>query len=68
MSQVVSHDVANIMIIENGIVRALRWRGYKEYLGTEAYIASVEFKIDDMPNLREMRKKIPRHCSPFAGV
>ncbi len=53
VERVVPHRAASIMLIEAGIARVARGRGYKE-MGIWDLIKSVKFRVADMPNLRWM--------------
>ncbi len=53
VARVVPGDAFNIMLVENGTARIVRWRGYERF-GAEERIASAVFPIADLTNLREM--------------
>ncbi len=53
VDRVVPNDIANIMLIEDGIARVVRRRGYEE-MGIERDIAQLKFGLDDVPNFRRM--------------
>ncbi len=53
VERVVAGDAFNIMLIERGIVRVVRWRGY-ERLGVAGQIASFSIPIAEYPTLTEM--------------
>ena len=53
VERVVTGDAFNIMLIEGGIARVVRWRGY-ERLGIAGRIASFSIPIAEYPTLREM--------------
>ncbi|RME99525.1 MAG: response regulator [Chloroflexi bacterium] len=53
VDRVVPNDMCNIMLIENGVARVVRWRGYQTQ-GREESIRSVSFKVADVPNLQGM--------------
>lgn len=53
--KVVPHDSANIMLIENGIVRVVRTRGYKDPI-VLAYISKLEIKLDEFSTIVQMNK------------
>ncbi|MGE5138012.1 MAG: GAF domain-containing protein, partial [Rudaea sp.] len=53
LGRVVPHDASSIMLVENGIGRIVRTRGYAER-GADAEIRAVEFRMDDLPLLREI--------------
>jgi diguanylate cyclase (GGDEF)-like protein len=53
VERVVPHRAASIMLIEAGIARVARGRGYKE-LGIWDFIKSIKFRVSEMPNLRWM--------------
>lgn len=50
---VVPYDAANIMLIEKGVARIVRWRGYEGRIDPEALLA-LRFKVDETPNMRRM--------------
>ena len=53
--QVVEHDTANIMLIEDGIARIVRTRGYIERkLDPEHLKETIYFEVNDTPNLRHV--------------
>lgn len=53
VGQVVPHDSANIMLVEEGIVRVVRARGYKTRELHE-YTMSVRTNIEDFPSMVQM--------------
>ena len=53
VERVVAGDAFNIMLIEEGIARAVRWRGYERF-GAEEFISTVAFPVYDMPTLQQM--------------
>jgi signal transduction histidine kinase/HAMP domain-containing protein len=53
VGRVVPHDAANIMLIESGVARIVRCRGYAER-GTEAVVLALRFPAAEVPNLRQM--------------
>ena len=52
-ADVVSGDAFNIMLVEDGIARVARSRGYERF-GTEAFVQNVAFPISQTRNLKEM--------------
>lgn len=61
VGQVLPHDAANIMLIENGVARVARGYGYAER-GAGGWIGQVRFAVDAVPIWREM---LATRC-PFA--
>ena len=53
VGRVVPHDAANIMLIEEGVARIVRWRGYEGRVDLEA-LQALRFRVDETPNLRHM--------------
>ncbi|HOT90894.1 MAG TPA: PAS domain S-box protein [Anaerolineae bacterium] len=53
VSRVIPNDAVNIMLIEDGQARIVRWRGY-ERMGLEAYVSNVVFDLQQTANLRQM--------------
>jgi PAS domain S-box-containing protein len=53
VARVVPGDAFNVMLVEDGSARIVRWRGYEQF-GAEEYVASVVFSIADTPDFREM--------------
>lgn len=51
--RVMPHDAAEIMLIESGIARVVRSRGYGE-LGLRDAVMALRLPVDDTPNLRQM--------------
>jgi GAF domain-containing protein len=49
----VPHDDANIMVIDQGIARVARSRGYKEP-GQEEWLKSLHLSIEETPTLQQM--------------
>jgi two-component sensor histidine kinase len=54
VERVVPGDAFNIMLIEDNVARAVRWRGY-EQLGVEESISRQTLKIADYPTLAYMK-------------
>ena len=50
---VVEYDAANVMLLEGGIARVVRWRGY-DRMGSEEYIARLHLFIVEYPTLTKM--------------
>ncbi|WP_162909520.1 GAF domain-containing protein [Aggregatilinea lenta] len=67
VGRVVPHDSANIMLIENGVARAVRSRGYAER-GLDEWLKSLRFNIDEVPNLRAMVETRQPHTVPDTHV
>ena len=53
VERVVPGDVFNIMLIEDGVARAVRWRG-QERFDAEEFISTVAFRISEVPTLQQM--------------
>lgn len=53
VERVVPHKAASIMLIEAGVARVARGRGYKE-LGIWDFIKGTKFRVSDIANLRFM--------------
>ncbi len=53
VGRVVPHDAANIMLIESGVGRIVRARGYRER-GIEEWAMSHPFPLAEVPNLAAM--------------
>ncbi|MEE8390448.1 MAG: GAF domain-containing protein, partial [Anaerolineae bacterium] len=53
VERIVAGDAFNVMLLENGTVRAVRWRGY-EHLGLEKYIANLAIPLVEYPNMVRM--------------
>ncbi len=53
VARVVPGDAFNVMLVENGTARIIRWRGYEQF-GTEERVAALALSIADVPNLWEM--------------
>jgi len=53
ISQVVRHDAMDIMLIEAGVCRVVRFRGYTER-GLEEDIANVRLRLSEVANFRWM--------------
>jgi GAF domain-containing protein len=53
VGRVVPHDAANIMLIEAGVARIVRSRGYAEH-GLEEMVQIMRFPIADMPERKRM--------------
>jgi len=53
VSQVVPNDATNIMLIEDDQARIVRGRGYERF-GTEGFVATVVYRISELPNLQQM--------------
>src|SRR5690606_18544719 len=53
VGQVLPHDAANIMLIEDGVARVARGYGYAEH-GAGTWISQLRFKVDEIPVWQEM--------------
>ncbi|MCX6032848.1 MAG: ATP-binding protein [Chloroflexi bacterium] len=53
VGRVVPHETASIMLIEDGIARVTRHRGYVER-GLTAPLLALRFAVADVPNMRQM--------------
>lgn len=53
VGRVVPHDVAEVMLLDAGIARPVRWRGYAER-GMEDWIASLRMPLSKYHTLRQM--------------
>ena len=52
VGRVVPHDAANIMLVESGVARAVRWRGYDR--GANDQLRARRFSVTDTLPLRQM--------------
>ena len=55
VSQVVPNDATRIMLVEDGVARVLRWRGFDNF-GSEDDIDLVALEIAKTPNLQTMQE------------
>ncbi len=53
VGRVVPHDAASIMLVEGGVARIVRRRGYSER-GLEAQVLALQLPVAELPNLRYM--------------
>ena len=53
VARVIPGDAVNIMLVEEGKARVVRWRGYERF-GAEEFVSTVVFPISEVPNLRQM--------------
>jgi PAS domain S-box-containing protein len=53
VAQVIPHDAADIMLIESGIARIVRGRGYAER-GVEEAVLALRFPVHEIVNFRQM--------------
>ncbi|MDW7992174.1 MAG: GAF domain-containing protein, partial [Anaerolineae bacterium] len=53
VARVVPGDAFNVMLVEDGAARIVRWRGYEQF-GAEARVASLAFSVTEVPNLWRM--------------
>lgn len=51
--QVVPHDAANIMLIEEGVARVVRGHGYEKY-GIRDWVMQQRYAVDEVPDWKEM--------------
>ncbi len=55
VGQVVPSDAVNVMLIENGTVRIIRWRGYERF-GAEEFVSQFAIPISKFPCLQRMQE------------
>ncbi len=53
VGRVIPNDAANVMLVEDGNARIVRWRGYERF-GVEDFVARLVLPLDSTPNLRRM--------------
>jgi len=53
VSRIVPNDATNIMLIEGGQARVVRWRGYDRF-GEKEFVSTVVFRIPEVPGLQQM--------------
>ena len=53
VSRVIPNEACNIMLVQDGKARVVRWLGYKPF-GAEAFIANVELSLTETPALWRM--------------
>ncbi len=53
VARVVPGDAFNVMLVEDGSARIVRWRGYEGF-GAEEWVAAAVLPVADLPNLWEM--------------
>lgn len=53
MDQVIPHDAADIMLVENDIAHIARSRGYAQH-GLEETVSALRFSVENTPTLRNM--------------
>ena len=53
VERVVPGDACNVMLIEEDVARAVRWRGYQQ-LGSEEFVSTVTFPLAEVSNLQQM--------------
>jgi PAS domain S-box-containing protein len=53
IGRVVPHDAANVSLLDEGVARIVRQRGYDRY-GMEHFILALRLKAEDYPTLRRM--------------
>lgn len=65
LERVIPYDAANIMLIESGIARTVRTRGYEKYGAKEAKaIAEIRLPISEVANMMEMVATGRAHIIP----
>ena len=55
LNHLLPHDVADVLLVNKGIVRSVRWRGYEQF-GLQDSIQSVTYDLDDTTNLRTIQE------------
>ncbi len=55
LNQLLPHDVADILLVKEGVVRSVRWRGYDRF-GLEDSIKMVTYNLDETANLRVIQE------------
>lgn len=53
VARVVPGDAFNVMMVENGTARIVRWRGYESF-GAESRVAALALPVTETPNLWKM--------------
>jgi len=53
VARVVPGDAFNVMLVEDGSARIVRWRGYERFVAEE-WVAAAVLPVADLPNLWEM--------------
>jgi PAS domain S-box-containing protein len=55
LNQLLPHDVADILLLKEGVVRSVRWRGYDRF-GLDDSIKTVTYHLDETANLRVIQQ------------
>jgi GAF domain-containing protein len=55
LEQLLPNDVADILLVRQGIVRTVHWRGYEKF-GLDQSIESVTYNLTDTTNLRLVKE------------
>ncbi len=55
LEQLLPNDVADILLVRQGIVRSVHWRGYEKF-GLERTIEAVTYNLTDTSNLRLIKE------------
>ncbi|MCG3211324.1 MAG: Sensor histidine kinase RcsC [Anaerolineae bacterium] len=55
VDRVVQADVVNVMLVEDGVARVVRHRGYRA-VGVADEIEKIRFRIEDVRNLKKMKE------------
>ena len=58
--QVVPHSAANIVLLDDNVLRPVRWNGY-EIFGSEEYVIDLEQSLADYP----LDEKVIQTCQPL---
>lgn len=54
IARVAAFDTADILLVENGAARIVRWRGYDQIATGPVDVRPLSFKISEVPNFRQM--------------
>lgn len=55
LNELLPHDVADILLVKEGVIRSVRWRGYDKF-GLDDSINKVTYHLDATANLREIQE------------
>lgn len=66
LERFVDHDAACIMLVDGDEARIFRWQGYLWHEGQES-IASISFKIKEVPTLRQVSQTLQPVLTSLAG-
>ncbi len=55
VDRVVQADVVNVMLVEDGVARVVRHRGYRA-VGVADEIGKIRFRVEDVHNLKKMKE------------